>query len=70
MFRAMGVRFRRSESFSEEVVAVCYWYKDHRKEEEALRKREEELRRQREEQARQARADKEPARTERVLVRS
>ncbi len=49
---------------------MCYWYKDYRKEEEARRKREEELRRQREEQARQARADKEPARTERVLVRS
>jgi hypothetical protein len=60
-----------SESFPEEVVAMCYWYKDYRKEEEARRKREEELlRKQREEQARQARADKEPARTERVLVRS
>jgi hypothetical protein len=59
----------RSEGFSEEVVAMCYSYREYRKEEEARRKREEELRRQREEQARRAEKE-EPQRRERVLVRS
>jgi hypothetical protein len=58
-----------SGNFWEEVVAMCYTYRDYRKEEEARRRREQELRRQREEQARQV-EKKEPARRERVLVRS
>jgi len=57
------------ESFSKEVIAVCYSYREYREEQEARKRREEELRRQREEQARRA-ENKEPARKERVLVRS
>ena len=57
------------ESFSKEVVAVCYSYREYRKEEEARRRREEELRKQREEQARRA-EKKESADRDRVLVRS
>ncbi len=61
----------RSEGFSEEVVAMCYSYREYRKEEEARRKREEELRRQREEQeARRAEKEEPARRRERVLVRS
>ena len=59
----------RSGGFSEEVVAMCYSYREYRKEEEARRKREDELRRQREAQARRAEKE-EPQRKERVLVRS
>jgi hypothetical protein len=51
------------------VVAVCYSYREYRKEEEARRRREEELRKQREEQARRA-EKKESADRDRVLVRS
>jgi len=58
------------ENSSEEVVAVCYFYRD-RKEEEARRKREEELRKQREEQARRAEKEKKrSADRERELVRA
>jgi hypothetical protein len=50
-------------------VAVCYSYKDYRREEEeARRRRQEELRKQREEQAREA--QKKFANRERVLVKS
>ena len=58
------------ESFSKEVVAMCYSYRDFREEEEARRRREEDLRRrQREEQARRT-EKKESADRDRVLVRS
>jgi len=58
------------ESSFEEVVAVCYSYRDS-KEEEARREREEELRRQREEQARQAEEKKKRSSDrERELVRA
>ncbi len=68
--RPCGYDLERSKSFSEEVVAMCYSYRDYRKEEEARRKREEELRRRREEQEARRVEKKEPARRERVLVRS
>ena len=68
--RPCGYDLERSKSFSEEVVAMCYSYRDYRKEEEARRKREEELRRRREEQEARRVEKKEPARRDRVLVRS
>jgi hypothetical protein len=52
----------------EEVVAMCYSYRDYRKEEEARRKRQEELREQRAQEARQSR--KKFADREKVLVKS
>ena len=52
----------------EEVVAVCYSYRDYREEEEARKRRQEELSRRREEEARRAR--KKPTDRERVLVKS
>ena len=52
----------------EEVVAVCYSYRDYREEEEARKRRQEELIRRREEEARRAR--KKPTDRERVLVKS
>jgi hypothetical protein len=67
--RQCGYALRKVESFSKEVVAVCYSYREYREEQEARKRREEELRRQREEQAQQT-EKKEPARRERVLVRS
>ncbi len=52
----------------EEVVAVCYSYRDYREEEEARKRRQEELIRRREEVARRAR--KKSTDRERVLVKS
>ena len=52
----------------EEVVAVCYSYRDHREEEETRKRRQEESSRRREEEARRAR--KKSADRERVLVKS
>ena len=52
----------------EEVVAVCYSYRDYREEEEARKRRQEELSRRREEEAR--RAQKKSTDKERVLVKS
>ncbi len=52
----------------EEVVAMCYSYRDYREEEEARKRRQEELIRRREEEARRAR--KKSADKERVLVKS
>lgn len=52
----------------EEVVAVCYSYRDYWKEEEARKRRQEELSRRREEEAR--RAQKKSTDKERVLVKS
>jgi hypothetical protein len=52
----------------EEVVAVCYSYRDYREEEEARKRRQEELIRRREEEARRAR--KKSTDRERVLVKS
>jgi hypothetical protein len=57
-----GIFSCEGESFSEEVVAMCYTYRDYRKEEEEARRRREELRKQREgktKQARQKFADRE-----------
>jgi hypothetical protein len=51
-----------------EVVAMCYTYRDYRKEEEARKQRQQELRRQRREEVRQA--QKKFADRERVLVKS
>jgi hypothetical protein len=50
------------------VVAVCYSYRDYRREEEARKERQEELRRRRAEEARQAR--QKFANREKVLVKS
>jgi hypothetical protein len=69
-FLGHGYTLWRNRSFSKEVVAMCYSYREYRDEAEARRRREEELRRQREEQARRVEEKKEPARTGRVLVRS
>jgi hypothetical protein len=52
----------------EEVVAVCYSYRDYREEEEARKRRQEEQSRRREEEARRAR--KKSTDRERVLVKS
>jgi hypothetical protein len=49
-------------------VAVCYSYRDYRREEEARKERQEELRRRRAEEARQAR--QKFANREKVLVKS
>jgi hypothetical protein len=51
-----------------EVVAMCYTYREYRKEEEARKKRQQELRGQRREEVRQA--QKRFADRERVLVKS
>ncbi len=51
-----------------EVVAMCYSYRDYRKEEEARKKRQEELNRRREEETRRIR--KKSTDRERVLVKS
>ena len=53
----------------EEVVAVCYSYRDHREEEKARRERQEELRRRRQEEAQKQSREKSADR-ERVLVKS
>jgi hypothetical protein len=63
----MGTRAVRWKLL-EEVVAMCYSYRDYRKEEEARGKRREELREQRAQEARQSR--KKFADRERVLVKS
>lgn len=52
----------------EEVVAMCYSYREYREAEEARRRRQEELRRQREEEAQRAR--EKPTDREKVLVKS
>lgn len=52
----------------EEVVAMCYSYREYREAEEARIRRQEELRRQREEEAQRAR--KKSTDRERVLVKS
>ena len=54
-----------------EVVAMCYSYRDYRREEQEARRRQEEEspRRRVEQESRQTR-EKEPARRERELVRS
>ena len=52
----------------EEVVAVCYSYRDYREEEEARKRRQEKQSRRREEEARRAR--KKSTDRERVLVKS
>ena len=53
----------------EEVVAVCYSYREYRKEEEARERREEELRRRHQEQrAREAR--EKPVERDKVLVKA
>jgi hypothetical protein len=58
------------ESFSKEVVAMCYSYRDFREEEEARRRREEDLRRRRREEQARRTEKKESADRDRVLVRS
>jgi hypothetical protein len=58
-------------SSSEEVVAVCYSYRDYLKEKEVRRRQEEELRRkQREEEQALRKEDKKPSRRERELIRA
>lgn len=66
--RRRWVRVRLERKLLEEVVAMCYSYRDYREEEEARRKRQEELRRQRQEEAQQAR--KKVTSREKVLVKS
>jgi hypothetical protein len=56
-------------SSSEEVVAVCYSYRDYLKAKEAHRRQEEELRKQREAEQARRKEDKKPSRRERELVR-
>jgi len=66
--RRWWVRVRLERKLLEEVVAVCYSYRDYREEEEARKRRQEELSRRREEEARRAR--KKSADREKVLVKS
>jgi hypothetical protein len=55
----------------EEVVAVCYSYRDYREEEEARKRRQEKLSRRREEREEEARRAREKSTDrDRVLVKS
>jgi hypothetical protein len=58
------------ESFSKEVVAMCYSYREYRKEEEEARKRREEDLRRRHQEQRAREAREKPAEREKVLVKA
>ena len=58
------------ESFSKEVVAVCYSYREYRKEEEKARERREKDLRRRHQEQRAREAHEKPADREKVLVKA